>query len=71
MTGSETLHWMNFLAAEWRNHDTVSRENTWLTRYESSEGRRGWMYSGDMRREASMVSSSLDAWVDIVYGADG
>ena len=47
----------------------VSISKSWSIRRPSSDGRRGWTYSGDISSEASIVSRSGPFIEVMVYGA--
>ncbi len=51
---------MSFKAARWRRREMFSLSKICWTRVLRSDDRRGWTYSGDMRRLASMFSSSFE-----------
>jgi hypothetical protein len=67
--GCVECHCKSRLAEVCRRYDTVSGSKRCVINTDSSDGRSGWMYSGDMRREASIVSRSGPLMDVMVYGA--
>lgn len=69
MAGCLACHEHSFLAAVCRRYAIVSREKRWSTSRFNSEGRSGWTYSDDIKREASILSESGPLMDVIMYGA--